>query len=95
MKKDGISNVSVFQLSGGSVHRTASVAQPMERRLPLTFLVLSTQSCLLCFLAALSFVKANSLFEVIICPVGIVTTKALLYRLCGHVKPSPGFAHLK
>lgn len=63
MKEDGISNVSVFQLTEGSAYRKASVAQPMEQRLPFTFLVLSIQSCFLCFLVALSFVKANSLFE--------------------------------
>jgi len=94
VKEDGLSNVVVFQLTGGSAYRKTGVAQLMEQRLPLMFLVLSIQSCFLCFLVASSFVKANSLFEMIVCPVGIVTAKSLLYRLGGHMKPSPGFAHL-
>lgn len=93
LKEDGISNVSVFQLTAGSMYRKAGVAQPMEQRLPLMlFLVLSIQSGFLCFLVALLFVRANSLFEMIICPVGTGTTKALWYRSSCHIKPNPGFA---
>lgn len=92
LKEDSMSDVSAFQLSWGSVRSRVGMAQPVWQTLML-FLVLCIQSWFLHFSVVLLCVRVNRLFEVIVCPVGIVSTKALLYGLCGHIKASPGLVY--